>query len=169
MKPATTLLLLLVLLTPGAAAADETISELAAQLRETERAFAATVRDKDLEAFASYLAEGAVFAAGETLRGREAILAGWAGLFAPEAPVLAWEPCVAEVEASGRIGFTRGPYWFEEPPGSSPEGAEVPQGTFFSVWERQAGGAWKIILDTGTPPEPGPPIVTPCAAAEAAR
>ncbi len=171
MKPSTTVLLLLFMLTPGAQAADETIPELVEQVRTAERAFAATARAKDLEAFAAHLAEGAVFSAGQPLRGKDAILEGWAPLFSPEAPVLAWEPCVVEVEASGRIGFTRGLYWYEQAPSSaSPDaddaGAEVAQGTFFTVWERQPDGTWKVILDTGTPPTPGPAIVDPCAGAE---
>ncbi|MDH3403025.1 MAG: nuclear transport factor 2 family protein [Acidobacteriota bacterium] len=150
---------------PGAAGAEVLEHgvpvELVAALGSAERAFAATVRAKDREAFASFVDAGAVFAGGAPLRGRQAILDGWAGLFSPEAPVLAWEPCVVEVEASGRIGFTSGPYWIE-----TPGGAEVPRGTFFSVWERQPDGGWKIVLDGGTPPAPGPPVVDPCAPAD---
>jgi ketosteroid isomerase-like protein len=144
------------------AAANEPANPLAAvaeSLRQTERAFAATVRDRDREAFASYIAEGAVFEGGGALRGREAIVAGWADRFAPETPVLAWEPCVVEIEASGRIGFTRGRYWIDQP-----GGAEAWQGTFFSVWERRPDGAWKIVLDTGTEASLGPPVEEPCPA-----
>lgn len=152
---------------PAAAATDsgdgesDDLAALRETLRQTERAFAAAAGAKDLDRFASFIAEGAVFFGGAApLRGRSTILSGWAGLFTPEGPTLRWEPCAVEIEADGWIGSTTGPYWIEAP--ARPADGTVPQGTFFSVWHRLEDGSWEIVLDTGTPPVPGPPVEKPC-------
>ena len=56
--------------------------EAAEELRAAEIAFAASVADKDAEAFASFIDEDAVFVGATVLEGREAILQAWAVFFA---------------------------------------------------------------------------------------
>jgi ketosteroid isomerase-like protein len=67
----------------------------------------------------------------------------------PDNPaLLTWKPEVAEVSASGDLGYTSGP--FEVRPDretSEPSG----YGHYVSVWKRQPGGEWRVVLDIGIP------------------
>jgi len=116
-----------------------------AQLRQdvlaTERAFAGTMATRDRTAFATFLADDAIFfAADAPLRGKPAIAAAWAGYFdGAEAP-FAWEPEQVEVLDSGDLALTSGPVY-------DPRGARI--ATFSSIWRRQADGTWRIVFDKG--------------------
>ena len=122
-------------------------TDLEASLLSAEKSFAAAAEAKDQEAFASFVAEDAVFAGGnQILRGRSAIVQGWAPFFAPTGPAITWSPEMGTVLDDGSLGITRGPYQVEV---STAEGrSTASKGTFFSVWRRQ-GDQWKIVLDTG--------------------
>jgi ketosteroid isomerase-like protein len=56
-------------------------------------------------------------------------------------PPLAWWPLRAGIARSGDLGFTTGPYTYDGKPG----------GYYFTVWKKQADGAWKWIYDGGPP------------------
>ena len=123
--------------------------EAADELRAAEIAFAATVADRDLEAFASFLDEDAVFVSAGVLRGREAIVQAWSAFFAEGAPELTWKPEVVEVRPDG-LGLTRGPYTMTV---TAPDGStRSSSGSFTSIWRRGADGAWKVLFDSGCPP-----------------
>jgi ketosteroid isomerase-like protein len=133
-------------------AALESPDELAAQVRAAETAFARSMAERDLEAFASHVAEDAVFFGGNgVLRGRVAVVAGWKPLYdGPKAP-FSWKPEQVEVLDSGTLAHSSGPVL-------NPEGKQV--GTFNSIWRREADGTWKVVFDKGcqvcncaTPPE----------------
>jgi len=120
------------------------VATLANQVRESERAFAKTMADRDHNAFASFLADEAVFFS-ETgvLRGKAAVASGWKRLYdGPGAP-FSWDPDRVEVLDSGALALSSGPV-------RDPQGKRV--GTFNSVWRRDPGGAWKIVFDKGCPP-----------------
>jgi ketosteroid isomerase-like protein len=125
-------------------------SELAAQLRASEEAFAKTMADRDHAAFVSFLAEEAVFfgRSGE-LRGRDAVAEAWKPLFEGAVAPFSWQPEVATVLDSGSLGLTSGPVF-------APDGKRI--GTFNSVWRREPGGAWKIVFDRGCPDCECPPV-----------
>ena len=53
-----------------------------------------------------------------------------------------WEPLNAEVAKSGELGYTYGTY--EITSGNSKQ-----NGTYVSVWKKNAMGEWKFILDSG--------------------
>jgi ketosteroid isomerase-like protein len=116
-------------------------AELRQDVLETERAFAGTMAARDRAAFATFLADDAVFfAADAPLRGKQAIAAAWASYFdGAEAP-FAWEPEQVEVLDSGDLALTSGPVY-------DPRGTRV--ATFSSIWRRQANGAWRIVFDKG--------------------
>jgi len=123
-------------------AADVTAAE--AQLRAAETAFARAMADRDLTAFTSFIADDAVFfGGGGALRGREAIVAGWARFFEDEAAPFSWAPQDVFVLATDGLGLSSGPV----------HGADgAPAGFFTSTWRRDPDGAWKIVLDRGCPP-----------------
>ena len=125
-------------------AAAETLAELQAQVRATETAFAKTMADRDHAAFASFLAEEAVFLGPESvLRGRAAVAEGWKRFFeGPQAP-FAWAPDRVEVIDSGTLAVSTGPV-------TNPQGQRF--GTFTSTWRREPDGKWRIVLDSGCPP-----------------
>jgi len=128
----------------GARAEDDA----AAQVRATETAFAASMADRDLAAFRSFLDPEAVFFAGpEADRGAEAVVARWAPYFEGETAPFSWAPETVEVLDSGDLALSSGPVW-------DPSGARV--ATFSSIWRRNADGRWLIVFDKGAPHCPKP-------------
>ena len=112
-------------------------------LGAVETAFAATMADRDLEAFSGFLDDEVVFFTGPTeLRGRQAVVDAWAPFFDGEAAPFSWRPEVVSVLDSGSLGLTSGPV-------HDPEGNRV--GTFNSIWRKNEDGEWKIVFDRGCP------------------
>ena len=127
---------------PERVSAQTDLSALAAEVEAREVAFARTMADRDLEAFATFVSPEAVFFNGnEPIRGRDAVVAAWAGFFqGPEAP-FAWRPDQVVVLTSGALAFSTGPVL-------SPSGEVV--GRFNSVWRREADGVWRVVIDRGS-------------------
>jgi ketosteroid isomerase-like protein len=127
----------------AASARAQTNAELQTQVRERERAFAKTMADRDHAAFASFLADEAVFFGRGPLRGKKAVADAWKAFYeGPKAP-FSWEPDAVEVLDSGRLALSSGPV-------HDPDGKRV--GTFNSVWRLEADGQWRIVFDKGCPP-----------------
>jgi ketosteroid isomerase-like protein len=113
--------------------------------------FAATMAARDSVAFARFLAPDAIFFGEKAvLRGRAAVVEGWARFFAgPEAP-FSWRPEKVEVLDSGTLALSTGPVL-------DPGGRQI--GTFNSIWRREGDGSWRVVFDKGCPVcncEPGP-------------
>lgn len=135
-------LLGLALLAPGLRA--QTSDSLARQVRESERAFAATMAARDLRAFGSFVADEALFfGRAGVLRGREAVVAGWTPFFQGAAAPFSWEPATVEVLESGNLALSSGPV-------RDPAGRQI--GTFNSIWRRESDGRWRVVFDKGCPP-----------------
>jgi ketosteroid isomerase-like protein len=127
------------LLSPAAHA--ESREELANQVRQAETAFAATMAKRDLNAFASFIADEAIFFGRDALRGRDAVVADWAQFYeGPTAP-FSWRPEIVEVLDSGQLAISSGPVF-------DPSGKQV--ATFNSIWRREADGRWKVLFDKGS-------------------
>ena len=117
--------------------------DLESALRAVEEAFAETMERRNLEAFAEFLHEDAVFSTpGGPLRGKVAVVEAWSAYFEGEDPPFSWAPAEVVVSASGDLGLNSGPVY-------DPSGKRV--GTFNSVWRRDASGDWKILFDRGCP------------------
>jgi len=141
MKIRTTLVAVALALAGVASA--ETNLELKEQVRKAETAFAKSMADRDHAAFATHVADEAVFFGGTVHRGKAAVVAAWKPLFdGPQAP-FSWSPAEVEVLDSGTLALTSGPVL-------DPSGERT--GTFTSVWRREKDGSWKIVLDKGCPP-----------------
>ena len=134
--------LLALLLSLPAAAADR-LEALASEVRATETAFAATMAQRDLKAFARFLAPDAVFVDDPVNRGPDAIVAAWRSYFEGAKAPFSWAPDTIAVLKTGRLALSSGPVL-------SPDGRRV--GTFNSVWRREHDGHWRIVLDHGCPP-----------------
>jgi ketosteroid isomerase-like protein len=121
----------------------ETNAELQEQVRRREAAFAKTMADRDHAAFTTFLADEAVFLSnGRATRGAAAVAAARKPLYEAKQPPFSWEPEFVEVLDSGTLAMSQGPV-------RDASGKRI--GTFNSVWRREAGGQWKIILDNGCP------------------
>ncbi|MCP4900432.1 MAG: nuclear transport factor 2 family protein [bacterium] len=131
-------------MTPVVATSESDAKEdLTEQLRQAETTFAATMAERDFEAFQEFLAEEAVFFNGETeLRGRQAVAAAWKTLFEDSDAPFSWRPEVVSVLDSGTLGLSSGPVL-------DPQGNRV--GTFLSLWRREANGQWRIVFDRECP------------------
>jgi ketosteroid isomerase-like protein len=114
---------------------------LTQQVADTERAFARTMADRDHAAFASFLAEEAVFFGPQgPLRGRQAVADAWKPFYEkPQAP-FSWRPEQVEVLDSGTLALSSGPV--HDPAGK-------PVGSFTSIWRLEAPGTWRIVFDKG--------------------
>jgi uncharacterized protein (TIGR02246 family) len=117
------------------------VEALRRQVAETEIAFAKTMADRDVRAFAGFIAEDAVFLnAGKPLRGRDAIVEHWKRFYAPPAAPFSWKPDLVEVLSSGTLAQSIGPVM-------EPGGAVVAR--FYSVWRLDGPGVWRIVFDNG--------------------
>jgi ketosteroid isomerase-like protein len=132
------------LVTIGAAGVRaESFEDLAARVRAREAAFARTMADRDLSAFATFVSEEALFLGPGVLRGRPAVTEGWKRYFEGDRAPFSWAPDRVEVVDSGTLAISSGPVF-------DPDGRRI--GTFNSTWRREADGEWRVVLDIGCPP-----------------
>jgi ketosteroid isomerase-like protein len=128
----------------AAAQAAEPADALAAKVRARETAFAKSMADRDHAAFATFVAEEALFlGAQRVLRGRAAVAEGWKPYFEGAKAPFSWTPERVEVVDSGTLAISTGPVF-------DPGGARV--GTFNSTWRLEKDGEWRVVLDIGCPP-----------------
>jgi ketosteroid isomerase-like protein len=131
------------LLIRAAPAGAESNAELKEQVRQTEIAFAKTMADRNPAAFASFLAAETVFmSGGRATRGAKEVAERWKGFFEGAQAPFSWAPETVEVLDSGTLAMSSGPVR---------DASGKRSGTFNSVWRREAGGKWKIVLDNGCP------------------
>ena len=130
--------LALVYSTAGAAPSN---AELKQQVADTERAFAATMKQRDLAAFTSFLSDETVFYSGPTpLRGKEQVTAFWKKFYDGKEAPFSWEPDQVDVTDSGTLAHSSGPVY-------DPKGKLIAR--FNSVWRQEAPGKWRIVFDKG--------------------
>jgi ketosteroid isomerase-like protein len=124
----------------GGAAAGDT-AELKKQVWETEKAFAATMKARDLKAFSGFLADETVFFSGpKPIHGKEGVIGWWTKYYdKPEAP-FSWEPDEVEVLDSGTLAISGGPVY-------DAKGKLFAR--FSSIWRQKSPGKWEIIFDRG--------------------
>jgi ketosteroid isomerase-like protein len=63
----------------------------------------------------------------------------------PRATRLEWRPALVDVARADDLGISTGPFRLSDTTERNPER----YGAFFSVWQRQADGTWKVWLDMG--------------------
>ena len=112
------------------------------EVRAREIAFAATMADRDFDAFLTFVSQEAVFFSGNTpIRGRDAVAKAWAPYFEGPNPPFSWHPDLVEVLDSGNLALSSGPV-------RDPSGQEV--GRFNSIWRKEADGQWRVVFDKGS-------------------
>ena len=114
-----------------------------AEVMATERAFARTMAERDHAGFARFIADEAIFFTGPTpLRGRRAVVDGWARFYAESKAPFSWEPDTVEVLAGGSLALRSGPV-------HNPDGKLIAR--FTSIWRRTSANTWEIVFDKGNP------------------
>jgi ketosteroid isomerase-like protein len=116
----------------------------AEQLLEVDRSFSATAVEKGFNlAFIEFAHPEAVLLRENRMPviGKEAVTllfekADTAGVH------FTWEPLSGDIAASGELGYTYGIYSFTKDTISE-------EGTYVSIWKKDADGNWKYILDCG--------------------
>ena len=116
-------------------------SSLKRQVFVAESSFAASMAQRDLDAFAALLSTEAIFFGDTTvMRGKRAVIEGWRAFFQKPAAPFSWKPDVIEVLASGNLAISSGPVF-------DPGGKKI--GGYSSIWRREPDGNWRIIFDKG--------------------
>lgn len=111
-------------------------------LIEAERAFSKTSEEKGFrEAFLTWLAPDAIVFRPAPVEGRPI----YEKMDPANPAVLTWEPEVADIAASGEMGYTSGPFTLRPHRGAEPTGF----GHYVSVWKKGSEGTWKVFLDAG--------------------
>ncbi|KQX01740.1 ketosteroid isomerase [Massilia sp. Root418] len=128
-------------LASAAAGAAPSNAELKQQVADTERAFAATMQQRDLAAFSTFLSDETVFYSGPVpLRGKEQVTAFWKKFYEGREAPFSWEPDQVDVIDSGTLAHSSGPVY-------DPKGKLIAR--FNSVWRQEAPGKWRIVFDKG--------------------
>jgi ketosteroid isomerase-like protein len=128
---------------PTAAVAGSAPDGARRQVFAAERAFAKTMADRDLGAFAEFVSEEAVFFSGpQPLRGRQQVVDWWSRYYAGAQAPFAWEPEEVEVLGSAALALSSGPV-------RDPAGKLI--GRFTSVWRLEAPDRWRVVFDKGSP------------------
>jgi len=60
---------------------------------------------------------------------------------------LTWKPSYGKVSKSGDLGYTFGTYLLEFIKGE--QKGQTSRGTYCSIWEKNAKGEWRFVVDTG--------------------
>jgi ketosteroid isomerase-like protein len=113
------------------------------QVWAAELAFAKSMADRDIKSFGEHVSAEAIFFSGdEVLRGKTAVVQGWASLFENAQPPFSWEPEQIEVLESGTLALSSGPV-------RNPEGKVIAR--FNSIWRLESPNQWRVIFDKGSP------------------
>jgi len=118
------------------------------EILAADKAFcAASVKNGAKAAFLGVVSKDAKLL-GDTRAGPDAVRTVFMQL--PDTAVLKWEPAFVDVSASGDFGYTWGRYTLTLP-GVKGKPPYIKMGTYVTIWRRQPGGEWKVVLDGGNP------------------
>ena len=121
---------------------------LSAMLAEEVAFGQRSLADGTRTAFLAYLADDSIVFQPEPADGKTVQMES------QDNGTLTWEPAFAEISADGTLGYTTGPWTYQ---GGEGAGQVRIHGHYISIWQIQADGAWKVILDIGnTYPDPFP-------------
>jgi ketosteroid isomerase-like protein len=111
------------------------------EVTAAEQAFARTMADRDHQAFASFIADDAIFFGGpEPLRGKQQVIDGWAQFFDGSGAPFSWAPQEVEVLESGTLALSSGPV-------HDADGELIAR--FTSIWRKEPDGMWRVVFDKG--------------------
>ncbi|MFC5526073.1 YybH family protein [Rhodanobacter ginsengisoli] len=122
---------------------------------QRELAFARSVQRHDAAAFASHVADDAVFDANTATptHGRDAIREHWAAIIAGKNVQLSWYPQQVVTTADGTLAYSSGAYLLVTQP-SADKPASERIGRFATVWRRGRDRVWRVAFDGGDEARP---------------
>ncbi len=148
MRTVARVLLLPAFIAVSGCTAEIDIDAARSELLQTDQDWAAAAAaGTDIDLVASYWTDDAVIFAPEApeIRGKDAIREFLAGTLEIPGFAVSWEPSEVVIAPSGDFGYTTGPNRFTMP---DAEGNLVTTlGRYVTVWQKQADGAWKCVLD----------------------
>ena len=156
-------LLLPVVILALAAIGSAQVSKDLTDLADAERAFAAeTVKVGFRDGFARFFADDGIGFGPHPERTREKLLKSPPAT-GPRKVIFNWAPMFGDISAAGDLGYTTGPVLFTDVT-ENPKPSR--HGMYFSVWQKQADGSWKVAIDMGVDtPSAAAPIDTKFVAA----
>jgi len=136
----------------------QTVNGYLQDLVAAERAFAAeTVKVGFREGFIKYFADDGIGFGPHPERTKE-VLQKRPAETGPRTLIFNWQPMFGDISQAGDLGYTTGPVLFTD---LGPNSKPPRHGIYFSVWQKQADGTWKVAIDMGVDtPEAVAPIDT---------
>jgi len=136
----------------------ETRERLLLELAAAERTFAATtVKEGFRDGFIKFFADDGIGFGPHPERTREKLMKS-PPASGPRTVIFNWSPRFGDLSAAGDLGYTTGPLIFTDTT-ENPKPAR--HGTYFSVWQKQTDGSWKVVVDMGVDtPNAVAPIAT---------
>jgi len=127
-------------------AQSSTASKELLDLAASERAFAAeTVKVGFRDGFIKYFADDGIGFGPHPERTREK-LQKLPPATGPRKVIFNWAPMFGDISAAGDLGYTTGPVLYTD----VTENPKPPRhGIYFSVWQKQSDGTWKVAVDMG--------------------
>jgi ketosteroid isomerase-like protein len=116
-------------------------------LLQTDRDFSSmSVKEGMFKAFLFYMADDGVILRNNSFpdKGKESLKQRFSGK-SDTSFILSWEPLFEKISDSGDLGYTYGIHT-----NTDKGSGEVSRGTYITIWQKQADGNWKFVLDTGT-------------------
>ncbi len=111
------------------------------QVIQTETNFAKTMKDRNFEAFKSFLSEEAIFLSGKKKhRGKQQIAELWQTYYKDKEAPFSWKPETVVVLDSGKLALSTGPVLNNKGELSA---------YYTSTWRLESDGVWRIIFDKG--------------------
>ena len=141
------LVALLVLAANGCAPQVDIAAEQAAIRDLTDVQWLNAEQAKDVDTVLSFFADDASsFPPNASIvTGKEAIRARLSEEYSGQDFAISWQTTKVEVSGSGDLAYSHGPY---EVTVNDPEGNPVTnKGKWVTVWEKQPGGTWKVVID----------------------
>jgi len=121
-----------------------------AAIRDAELAFAAATLERGADGWTEFMADSAVIIRPHPppLHGRAAIRQYYSRVFTPGFTLL-WRPIHTDVAQSGELGYAIGEWEAITKPAGTPR--QVSYGRYVTIWQKDARGEWKVLLDIGNP------------------
>lgn len=139
------LIIIILIFTRQTSFAVSTAKDLLAMV-ETEREFSATaVKLGFRDSFIKYFAEDGI-GFGPEPQLTKSILSTTPPSTGPRQVIFKWQPLFCDISLGGDMGYTTGPIVYEDVSGKRPPS----HGMYFSVWQKQGDGSWKVVVDMGT-------------------
>lgn len=118
-----------------------------ASLVASERAFAKATSELGVrDGFLTFFAEDSILFAPDPASAKERLSSRPLTPSYPPPLLIEWEPVYGDVSEAGDLGYLTGPAVYTD---RSPQKRPTTYGCYFSVWQRQKDGTWKVVMDVG--------------------